>query len=367
MPPVLRTDQIGSLVRPQKLLDAREDYKGGRIGLEALRRVEDECILEALKMQKDTGIDIFTDGEFRRDAWQTNISQAVDGFEKEYPVNERPLPDGTTLRLEMHTKPIVGKLRQLRRLADVDAAFLKEHSPGPFKITMPSPSSVARSSYRAGITDKAYPDPAELQGDVVRIIKAEMEALSREGVEQIQLDEGFTVYVRDDWRESLRSQGEDPEKVLAQDIAADNECYDAVRWSGASVSMHLCRGSRTASRGAGGYDWLAEHLFDALHVDRFLLEYDSEAAGGFEPLRFLPKGKIAVLGIVTTKDARLETEDEVLRRIDEAAKHCPLDQLALSSQCGFQAAANADGTRMTIEDQVRKLELIARVGRKVWG
>lgn len=367
MPVVMRTDHVGSLIRPAPLLEARAAYREGRIPLEALRAAEDEAVLEALALQQAAGLEVFTDGEFRRDAWQTPISQAVDGFANEYPVQENRLADGTVVRLEMHTKPVVAKLQRRRRLLGVDVAFLKRHAPGPFKVTLPSPSYTARSSYARGVTERAYPTVEALQQDTVAILRAEVEALAADGVSYLQLDEGFTGYVRPGWLDALRSQGIDPEQALAADIAADNACYDAARARGMTTAMHLCRGSRTNARNTGSYDWLAERLFDQLHVDRFLLEYDSEAAGGFEPLRFVPPGKVAVLGLVTTKDARLEAEDELVRRVEAAARFCPLERLAISPQCGFQGAANADGARMTVDDQQRKLELVVRVARRIWG
>jgi 5-methyltetrahydropteroyltriglutamate--homocysteine methyltransferase len=179
------------------------------------------------------------------------------------------------------------------------------------------------------------------------------------------MDEGFISYVNDNWREGLRAQGLDPEQELAADIAAENACWDLLPPERVARAMHICRGSRTTARGSGGYEWLAEHLFDQLHVDRFLLEYDSDLVGGFEPLRFLPKGKIVVLGLVTSKDPQLESEEQLLRRIDEAGKYAPLDQLAISPQCGF--GGSADNAFMTPDEQWRKLERIVRVADKVWG
>jgi 5-methyltetrahydropteroyltriglutamate--homocysteine methyltransferase len=362
-----RADHVGSLVRPQELLDARDRYRAGEIQREELRKLEDEAILGALAIQQKAGLDIYTDGEFRRDAWQTNISEAVDGFQADYPFRENVLADGTKALLEMHTKPVVGRLQPKRRLAGVDAAFLKEHAPGPWKITMPSPSCVARQCWVPGLTDKAYPTREELQREVVEIVRAEVAALAGDGCSYIQLDEGFNSYVNPEWRANLEKDGRDPEDVLTRDIAADNKCYEAARTNGMVTAMHLCRGSRSNRRGTGDYEWLAEHLFGQLNVDRFLLEYDSDVVGGFEPLRHLPRGKIVVLGLVTTKDARVETRDELMRKIEEAARYCPIEQLAISPQCGFQAAANPDGTRMTIQEQNRKLEVMAQVAQEVWG
>ena len=170
----IRMDQIGSLLRPDKLLDARDDFHAGRITLDQLRAVEDESILQALETQRQFGVDVYTDGEMRRDAWQTNFSQAVEGFEHEYPVREMELADGTTARLELHSKAVIGKLRQVRRLAEVDAAFMRQHAPGAFKITMPAPTMVARGGWREGVTDKVYPSRRDLYADTAAIVRDEM-------------------------------------------------------------------------------------------------------------------------------------------------------------------------------------------------
>jgi 5-methyltetrahydropteroyltriglutamate--homocysteine methyltransferase len=362
-----RADQIGSLVRPVRLLDARDDYKAGKIDRTALQTVEDDCVLEVLKLQQQGGMSIFTDGEMRRDAWQTNFSQAVDGFDDAYPVRAVERPDGSRVTLQMHTKTIRGKLKQKRRLAQTDAEFLRKHSPGPFKITMPSPAVIARASYKKGVTDKAYPDIAELRHDIVEIVKAEMTALVAEGAAYLQFDEGFTMYAEPERMKALTEERTNAEQTLAEDIAAENACYDAVRRKDLTLAMHLCRGSRSSlTRGRGSYDWLAEHLFHRLHVDRFLLEYDSDRVGGFEPLRHVPKGKIAVLGLVSSTDPHLEKQDDLLRRIEQASKYCSLEQLAISSQCGFQGSGSRDGAHMTIDEERRKLELIADTARKVW-
>lgn len=362
---IYRADQIGSLLRPEKLLNVRESYKQGKATRDALRAAEDEAVLGVIKMQQEIGMPVFTDGEMRRDAWQTIFSEAVDGFEAAYPIREIAREDGTRVRLQMHTKAIDGKLKQTRRLAQTDAAFLKKHAPGPFKITMPSPAVVSRNSYRKGVTDKAYPDVAELRNDVRNIVEGEMKALAADGAAYLQLDEGFTIYAEPD---RMKASGiDDAEQALAEDIALENACYDAVKRDGLTLAMHLCRGSRASfARGKGGYDWLAEHLFDRLHVDRFLLEYDSERVGGFEPLRNMPKGKVAVLGLVSSTNPALEKQDDLLRRIEAASKFCPIEQLAISSQCGFQGSASRDGAHMTYDQQRRKLELIADTARKVW-
>jgi 5-methyltetrahydropteroyltriglutamate--homocysteine methyltransferase len=367
MSAIFRTDQVGSLIRPPALLDARDAFKAGSIDRDELRAHEDEAVRAALALQREAGMSIFTDGEMRRDAWQTVFSEAVDGFEQTYPVREYAEPDGKRIKLQMHTKAICGKLRQHRRLAQTDAEFLRTHAPGPYKITMPSPAAVARASYSAGVTDKAYPDRAALRAEITEIVTGEMKALAADGVPYIQLDEGFTAYGDPERLQRLTAEEDDPERALEADIAAENDCYDAARGNGVTLAMHLCRGSRAASkRGHGSYDWLAERLFGHLHVDRFLLEYDSERVGGFEPLRHMPKGKIGVLGLISSTDPRLEVADDLLRRIEAASGFCPIEQLAISAQCGFQGSGSRDGAHMSVDQQMCKLALLAAVARRVW-
>ena len=360
----IRADQIGSLRRPAAVLAARAAYRVGQLPLAALRAEEDKAVLAALDQQGAAGIEVFTDGELRRDAWQTDVSDALDGFVTEYPMAEQTLPDGSTVRLEMHSKAVRAKLTPRRRIAAHEAAFLNEQVPGRFKITLPSPNTVAWSGFQPGVT-QAYASREELLADLSAIIGGELRALVEEGVAYLQLDEGFNRYVNGGWRAQVEGRGVDPEAALTADIAAENACYDALPRERVTLGSHLCRGSRTRAVGVGSYDWLAERLFGELHVDRFLLEYDTDAAGGFAPLRHLPKGRVVVLGLVTTKDGRLERRDDLLRRIEEAARYCPLDQLALSPQCGF--AGSADNDFMSEEEQWRKLALVAAVAREVWG
>jgi 5-methyltetrahydropteroyltriglutamate--homocysteine methyltransferase len=360
-----RADQVGSLTRPDELKQARIAFRSGQMTRNALREIEDRAIVDALAHQKQVGMPIFSDGEFRRDAWQTDLSDAVEGFVEDYPVVKQTLPDGRVVELEMHTKAVKGRIHAVRRITANFVPFLKEHSPGPFKVTLPSPAMASRGGFLKGVTDRVYSTRHELLADFVPIYQDEMRALADDGVAYIQMDEGFISYVNDNWRESLRAQGLDPEKELTADIAAENACWDLLPPDRVARAMHICRGSRTAARGTGGYEWLAEHLFDQLHVDRFLLEYDSELVGGFEPLRFLPKGKTVVLGLVTSKEPQLEPEDQLLRRIDEASKYTPVEQLAISPQCGF--GGSADNAFMTPDEQWRKMELVVRVADKVWG
>ncbi len=361
----LRTDQVGSLIRPEALVDARRRFARGEITHEALVELEDRMVLEALAAQEAVGIGVVTDGEMRRQAWQTDLSDAVEGFADEYPVEEVVLADGTTRRMRMHAKVVEGRLRPRRPIVAPAARFLGEHASRPFKVTLPSPVRAAHQGFRAGVTDRAYADRSELLADLIDIYVDEMKELATTGAAYLQLDEGFIGYVSESWRAELADSGVDPEAGLERDVAAENAVWAGLGDVEIVRGAHLCRGSQTRSGGTGSYDWLAERLFDRLDVDRFLLEYDTERAGGFEPLRFLPKGKIAVLGLVTSKFPRLETEEELLRRIEEATRHAPIEQLALSPQCGF--AGVSDVAHMTQDEQWRKLELVVSVAEQVWG
>jgi 5-methyltetrahydropteroyltriglutamate--homocysteine methyltransferase len=360
-----RADQVGSLTRPPELKQARGAFRSGHLSRDGLREVENRAVLEALEQQRRLGLPILSDGEFRRDAWQTDLSDAVEGFVEDYPMVKQTLPDGQVVELEMHTKAVKDRIRAVRRITANFVPFLKKHAPGPFKVTLPSPAMASRGCFVKGVTDRVYSTRHDLLAELLPIYQDEMRALAADGVAYVQMDEGFISYVNDDWREGLRARGLDAEQPLAADIAAENACWDLLPPESVTRAMHICRGSRTTARGTGGYAWLAEHLFDRLHVDRFLLEYDSELVGGFEPLRFLPKNKTVVLGLVTSKDPRLESEDRLLRQIEEASKYVPVEQLAISPQCGF--GGSADNAFMTPDEQWKKLELIVRVADRVWG
>lgn len=361
-----RADQVGSLLRPLELLQARKTYQAGTIDREELRRVEDRAIADALEMQRQVGVEIYTDGELRRDAWMSDVADAVDGFVDEHHLMHWHKPDGNTEDEPSRAKIAGATLRQVRRLTAHEVSFLKQYAPGPFKITLPSPVAIAQSGYKPGLSDQAYPTRVQFLEELVRIIRGEMLALVNEGVAYIQLDEGFIGYVGEDWRERLRREGVDPDQTLAAAIAAENACYDALPRERVTLAMHICRGnSKSRWSLSGGYDWLAEQVFTSLHVDRFLLEYDSARAGSFAPLRFVPKGKTVVLGLVSTKHDQMEKQDALLRRIEEAAQYVPYKQLALSPQCGF--ASVAEGNLLSQDDQRRKLELVVETARKVWG
>jgi 5-methyltetrahydropteroyltriglutamate--homocysteine methyltransferase len=362
----LRADQVGSFLRSAELLDAR--HAGAPP--ERLREIEDRDILRVLAKQKELGFRIFTDGEFRRSGFMSDFNDAVDGFDYDDAVQRSWNAAGTTQTVAPSAvKGIVtGKLRRMRRLAEHETAFLREHSPGPIKMTLPSATQFPAISYKKGISDKAYADHSAFLRDVVDIIKDETTALSTEGVSYIQIDAPrYSYYLDPKWREHLRTEfGQSPERLLDEAIAADNACFRAARKPGVVLAIHLCRGNnRSQWYASGGYDAIAEKLFNELEVDRFLLEYDDERSGTFEPLRFVPEGKTVVLGLVSSKTPQLEDAETLARRIEEAGKYVPLERLALSPQCGF--ASMAEGNLLTEADQWAKLQLVVDVARKVWG
>ena len=365
MPRPFRADHVGSLLRPPELLRAHEQFSRGGLSADALREQEDAAILKALERQRAVGLEIFTDGEFRRGSWITDMAEAVEGFVPQSRTIEWRGPGGGP---EPSTSSIVGgRLRPRRRLTGVQAAFLKEHAPGPIKMTLPAPSNFWVVSWKAGVSDQAYASRSEMLQDVVRIVRDEIQALIRDGVDYIQMDAPFYgVFIDEQHRATLRQSGVDPDAALREVVAADNAAIEGLPRDNVTLALHICRGnSRSRWLYEGGYNPIAEALFGTLGVDTFLLEYDSERVGGFEPLRHLPRGKTAVLGLVTSKEPGLESQDQLRRRIDAAAKVVPLEQLALSPQCGF--ASVALGNLVSEDDQWRKLKLVTETAHLVWG
>ncbi len=362
---VFRADQVGSLLRPPALLRAREAHAAGVLSEGALRAEEDAAILRVLEGQRRVGLGIFTDGEFRRGSWITDMAEAVEGFVPHSRVVRWYGPGGGS---EASTSRVVGaRLRRRRRLTEVEVAFLARHAPGPYKVTLPAPSNFYVVGWQEGVSDAAYGTRSELMEDVVRILREEIEFLIAEGVPYIQLDAPYYgSFIDERERQRLREEGVDPDRALLEVVAADDACVRGLAREGVVLALHVCRGnSRSRWLAEGAYDPIAEALLGTVSVDAFLLEYDSPRAGGFAPLRFLPADKTAVLGLVTTKEPGLESRDDLLRRIDEASRYVPLDRLALSPQCGF--ASVAAGNLLSEEDQWRKLELVVETAKAVWG
>jgi 5-methyltetrahydropteroyltriglutamate--homocysteine methyltransferase len=369
MPELYRADHVGSLLRPPELKEARAAFQHGRINRQQLREVEDQAIIGTFHRQGGTGVDIFSDGEFRRTGFQNDLIESVEGYvETGQPAVVRVWQGPGGEPHEQGTRQVVGgKLRQVKRLTEHQSAFLRQHVPGRYKITVPSPSQFPAISYQPGLTDQFYPTRSDLLWEIAGIIKAEINALVEEGVPYIQIDAPrYSYYVDPRWRQHLTDLGEDPDKMFDEALAADNMCVEEAKGKGSTIAIHICRGNNESKWYAeGGYDPIAEKLFGSLNVDRFLLEYDTGRAGTFEPLRFVPRGKSVVLGLVSSKDSRLEPQERLLDRLDEACKYIPEDYLALSPQCGF--ASTAAGNLLTEEQQWRKIALVVETAREMWG
>jgi 5-methyltetrahydropteroyltriglutamate--homocysteine methyltransferase len=361
-----RADHIGSLLRPAELLQARS----ARVDSDKLHALEDRHILRVIERQKDLGFKIFTDGELRRVNFMSDFNDAVEGIDE----SDNLLRAWQASAAGSGTQPsrvpgiVVGKIKQTRRLTQHELAFLKQHSPGDIKITLPTANQFPAIYYKKGISDKVYADHSAFLWDIVPVIKAEIEALASENVQYIQIDAPrYSYYIDPKWRSYIKNEiGVEPDQALDEAIRADNACLEGAKRPGVTLAIHLCRGNnRSQWYAQGGYDAVAEKLFAQLKVDAFLLEYESERAGTFEPLRFMPPGKTVVLGLISSKLPELETVDQLARRIDEASKYVPLDNLALSPQCGF--ASTMEGNLLTEDQQWQKLQLVVDIARKVWG
>jgi 5-methyltetrahydropteroyltriglutamate--homocysteine methyltransferase len=366
-----RADHVGSLLRPPSLLEAHARQAAGALDEDEVRSIEDAAILEALGMQRDIGIDVLSDGEYRRAAWSTGFPSAVDGYvPSEMPVAlDWKLGEGedrTTAEGLAIGRVVGGRLSAVKRICGDEAAFLARHAGGPFKITTPAPSYSLARGWKPGVTDEIYASRGELANDIAAIVGAELQTLAVEGVTYLQLDNPhYPDYLTEEKKATWRSIGVDPDAALTEDLAADNAALAGIDRSSVTVACHVCRGNaRSAWHTEGGYDAIAEQVFSSLEVDRWLLEYDTDRSGGFEPLRFIPPGRVVVLGLITTKVGTLERADDIARRIEEAAEYVPLEQLALSPQCGF-ASVDA-GNLLSWDDQRRKLELVVEVARRVW-
>jgi 5-methyltetrahydropteroyltriglutamate--homocysteine methyltransferase len=358
-----RADQVGSLLRPPELLEAR--YRGA--SEEELRPLEDRHILRLLDRQRELGVDVFTDGELRRRNFMSDLMDSVEGFDFREALPRSWKGEGQAPPASV-TGVVVSRLRQVRRLTEHEVRFLRQHSPGPFKITLPSANQFPAIAFKRGVTDRVYRDHSELLWDIVPIVRREVEALVAEGVPYVQIDAPrYSYYIDPRWRQYIREEmGVEPEAALEEAIRADNACLEGLRGRGTVLAIHLCRGNnRSQWYAEGGYDAIAEKLFGELQVDRFLLEYDDERSGTFEPLRFVPADKTVVLGLVSTKRPQLESQETLLRRIEEASRYVPLDRLALSPQCGF--ASVMEGNLLSEADQWAKLQLVVDTARRVWG
>jgi 5-methyltetrahydropteroyltriglutamate--homocysteine methyltransferase len=361
-----RADHVGSLLRPRDLLDARRDPG---ISPERLAEIEDRQILRVLGRQKDLGLEIFTDGELRRSGFMSDFYESIEGLDEDGSIARAWTSSGGAANVPTSRLAgvVVSRIRQRKRLAKHEVDFLARHSPGDIKMTLPSANQFPAIVYQKGLSDRAYPTYSDFLWDVVPIITSEIRSLADEGVKYIQIDAPrYSYYIDPKWRGYIENEmGVNPERALDEAIRVDNECLDGARRDGIVLAIHLCRGNnRSQWYAEGGYDPIAEKLFTQLNVDAFLLEYESERAGTFEPLRFVPRGKTVVLGLVSSKLPELETQDQLRRRIDDASRYVPIENLALSPQCGF--ASSMDGNLLTEDEQWRKLQLVVETARSVW-
>ena len=368
MPSQFRADHVGSFLRPPELLDARR----ARHSPAKLQALEDRHILRVLERQKEIGFDAFTDGEIRRTNFMSDFTDAVEGFDLGDAVS-RKWDDDT--QESGQPEPAVSSingivtstLRQRQPLTGRELPFLLQHSPGPIKITLPSATQFPAISFKHGITDRFYHDPYALLTAITDIMAADIRTLATSGISYVQIDAPrYSYYLDPKWTAWMEKELRvDPAQMLTASLNADNACFAAARHPGITLAIHLCRGNnRSHWYAEGGYDAIAERLFHELTVDRFLLEYDDQRSGNFQPLRLVPKGKTVVLGLVSSKRSNLEHEKDLIRGINEASRYIPLDQLAISPQCGF--ASTMEGNLLTEDQQWAKLELVVRVAREVW-
>ncbi len=369
--PPFRADHVGSFLRPQFLLDAREQFFVQKdITAEQLREVEHRAIAEIVKFQQDVGLQSITDGEFRRTYFHVDFLDQLGGVKTDIPVTVIK-PDGSEA-LAPPTMRVVGKVQHVKDIQRADFEFLKGQvdafgQPGLTpKVTIPSPTMLHFRGGRAGISREAYPElePA-FYDDVARAYGEELQSLFDAGCRYVQMDDTNMAYLCDEkMREAARQRGDDPNELPHRYATFINRVV-AHKPAGMTLAMHLCRGNfKSTHAAAGNYEPVAEALLSEMKLDAFFLEYDDERSGDFRPLRYLSKDKIVVLGLVTTKFGAMESKDALKRRIDEAAKYAPLDQLCLSPQCGFSSTVH--GNNIAVQAQRDKLRLVVEVAAEVW-
>ncbi len=365
MPP-FRADHVGSFLRPKFLLDAREQKARGEITATQLRAVEDKAITEIVKMQQDVGLQSITDGEFRRTYFHIDFLEQIGGVKTDLPTLIRK-PDGSE-ELAPPVMRVVDKVRHVKDIQRADFEYLKSQAAAGMtpKVTIPSPTMLHFRGGRAGISREHYPelDPV-FYDDVARAYGEELQSLFDAGCRYVQMDDTNMAYLCDEkMREAARQRGDDPNELPHRYAGFINKVV-ARKPAGMTLAMHLCRGNfKSTHAAAGNYEPVAEALLAEMKLDAYFMEYDDARSGDFRPLRFLPKGKIVVLGLVTTKFGEMESKDALKRRIDEAAKYAPIEQLALSPQCGFSSTVH--GNNIAVEAQRAKLRLVVETAAEVW-
>ncbi len=366
--PPFRADHVGSFLRPSYLLEAREQFFVKKsIGAAQLRAVEDKAITEIVKFQQDVGLQSITDGEFRRTYFHIDFLEQLGGVKTDIPVTVKR-PDGTE-ELAPPVIRVIDKVRHAKDIQKADFEYLKSQVAAGMtpKVTIPSPTMLHFRGGRAGISREAYPElEPDFYDDVAKAYGQELQSLFDAGCRYVQMDDTNLAYLCDEkMREAARARGDDPNELPHRYAKFINKVV-ARKPKGMTLAMHLCRGNFKSTFAAqGNYEPVAEALLEEMDLDAYFMEYDDDRSGDFRPLRFLPKGKIVVLGLVTTKFGQLEKKDDLKRRIDEASKHAPLEQLCLSPQCGFSSTVH--GNNIAVEDQRRKLALVVETAREVWG
>ena len=363
--PPFRADHVGSFLRPKYLLEARAQRQAGTLSAAQLREVEDRAIAEVVRFQEGVGLKSITDGEFRRTYFHIDFLEQLGGVKTDIPVTIRK-PDGTE-ELAPPVMRVVDKVRHAKDIQLADFQYLKSQTSRTPKVTIPSPTMLHFRGGRAGISKAHYPElePAFYE-DVAEAYGAELRSLAEAGCNYVQMDDTNLAYLCDDkMREAARARGDDPDELPHRYAKFINRVV-ARKPAGMTLAVHLCRGNFKSTWAAqGGYEPVAQALLSEMDVDAYFLEYDDARSGDFRPLRFLPKGKTVVLGLVTTKLGTLENKDDLKRRIDEAAKFAPLEQLALSPQCGFSSTVH--GNDIAVEAQAAKLRLVIETANEVWG
>ena len=366
--PFFRADHVGSLLRPQKLLEARASWKGGKLTFEALQNIEDEAIREVVKLQENVGLKAITDGEFRRENWWIDFISQIEGIVISEPdvSSEFKTDGGKGSGYIPKVVKTVSKITHNRSILDRDFETLLKHTKETPKVTIPSPTRIHFHGGRAAVDLETYPDLSNFWSDIARFYQDEIAALEQKGCRYIQIDDPVLTYFLDDrMRNNLQDIGENPDTLINTYATLLNDCIKNRR-DDTYLTMHLCRGNALSSWiVSGGYAGLANSIFPKIDVDSFFLEYDDERSGDFAPLDLMPNGKKVVLGLVTSKRGQLETADSIKRSIEEASKIIPLENLALSPQCGF---ASVDvGNLITLDDQMSKLELVVKTAETIWG
>lgn len=361
-----RAEHVGSFLRPQVLLAARASRTRGNMGASVLRAVEDEAIRSVIAMQEQAGLQVITDGEFRREYFHIDFLSRLGGVRTSRPAVTTE-EDGT----EHLIPPSIEVVDELRHVCDIqrpDFEFLQRHTDRTAKVTIPSPTMLHFRGGRDGISRKHYPDLEVFYEDAVDAFVRELKSLAAAGCSYVQLDDTNLAYLCDaSMRDAVRRRGDDPDTLASLYARVFINPLAARKPEGMTLAMHLCRGNFKSTWAAeGGYEPVAESLLAEMNLDAYFLEYDDRRSGDFEPLRYLPQGdKVVVLGLVSTKFGQLESKDDIKRRIDEAARYVSLEQLALSPQCGF--ASTVHGNDLALAQQARKLQLVVETAREVWG